>query len=108
MPHYIVKIITRAHSSGSQNNYYKLFDSLEEASQYIQKQMRIEFQANGWDVEWDPFYFDFKPKPDISKVASLQRLENLIKSLGTLFRVWGPYSSFEAQRPFEIQIAKSL
>ena len=107
MSKYTVKIVTRPFHSYEVNGYYSLFDSLEQASHYIQKQMRIEFQANGWDTEWDIFQFDGKPRPDISRVGSIKRLQKLLMDKDKLIRVWGPYSSFEAQRPFEILISEN-
>ena len=51
---YLVTVIYRTASSGYENSYKKLFDTLEEASEYIRTVWYDEFcELNYYPDEWD-------------------------------------------------------
>lgn len=102
---YLVKIVERAHSSGSEHWYERTFLSLEGASKYLQqylKDIAADFDyPESWEVA-DMGGCEF-PSGEIFAVEKLQEhLEKEKKNMGYDSPIWGPESEYEAQRPREI------
>lgn len=108
MKSFIVKTITRAHSSGYENSHTESFPTLEEASAYIQKYIKGLYIDYDWPESWDADDFDGEPCPT-PELASVERLRELLNTTGPGCEavVWGPESNFCYLVPDEILITET-
>ncbi len=101
---YLVKIVERAHSSGSEHWYERTFLSIEGVSKYLQQYLEDLKKDYDYPEDWDADDMGCEfPGPEIFEVEKIQ--EHLTKekrNFGYDSPIWGPESEYECQRPREI------
>jgi hypothetical protein len=115
---YTVSTLFRAHSSGSGEPYVKSFSNLENASKYLIEQFNGYLLDYNYPEEWelndmftDEEMKDNAPAPTKELGKTLFSVEALEMFLNDKKRyhniIYGPYSEYEFQIPFEIQFYES-
>lgn len=101
---YLVKIVYRAHSTGSEQWVEQTCLSLEGASKFMTKQLSCIAEDYNYPEEWDKDDMSGAewPSDDIFSVENLKiQLKKNEKYFGYDTAIWGPYSLYEAQSPIE-------
>jgi hypothetical protein len=117
MSGYLVSSIYRAHSSGWGERIEKIFTSLEKASQYMKECYNDYLLDCNYPEEWEQsdMFTDENmktPHPPPTKEMGdiLFSTDSVSKFLEDTKRyhdiIYGPWSDFECQVPFEITIKK--
>ena len=109
---YIVEYITRAHSSGSENKYRRLFRKIEDASKYMINVFEyycIELGFGEDDLFIDEDMEEKAPTETMELAQELfnpDALKTFLKRspqyLGDPDTIYGPYSKFCCHVPFEM------
>lgn len=115
---YTVSCLYRAHSSGWGDPYVKSFSSLEKASEYLLQEFRAYMADMNYPEDWDAddMFTDESrktpaPAPTLEmakilfSVDSLERFLNDTKRYSNI--LYGVWSDFECQNPFEIEFYES-
>jgi len=98
---YIITEISRAHSSGYENSYKKIFDTLEETVEWIQNQWYPGFCIDydfpdSWDAEDMECSFPSKDEFSLEKIK--QRIEKKRNNIV----IFGPFSKYCQLVPNEL------
>jgi hypothetical protein len=112
----IVTYIYRAHSSGWGDHVSKVFTTLAGASAYIHMLFKGYLEDYKYVDEWDSTEMRVSsdddappaPRPDemlASKLFSPEALSKVLDKRRPVI-VYGPWSTYEWQRPFEITIGE--
>lgn len=99
---YLVIVIDRAPSSGSENRCQKVFYSLEGASAWLINQHEAFAEDYNYPEEWDEEDMGCAfPGKEIFSIENLK--ENLEKNKKTYYDkpIWGPYSQYCCHAPTE-------
>ena len=102
---FLFTYITRAHSSGFENRTNKIFDTLEEAVEYIRTEWYDSFcEINNYPDDWDEEDFG-RPMPtrDDFSLEAIKKVRSAKYHSGTLF---DPYSQYCALVPDELHLTE--
>lgn len=115
---YTVSCLYRAYSSGSGEPYLKSFSTLEGASKYLHEQFRGYMADYYYPEEWDSNIMftdesELTPAPAPTEematlLFSVSSLEDFLKDTKRYRNIlYGVWSTFESQNPFEIEFYES-
>lgn len=117
MSGYLVSTLYRAHSSGWGERMEKVFTTLEKAAQYMKECYEDYLQDSNYPEDWDhsDMFTDESmktphPPPTKEMGDTLFSTDSIRKFLEDKKRyhdiLYGPWSDYECQIPFEITIKK--
>jgi hypothetical protein len=101
---FLVTYITRSHSSGFENSNKKIFDTLEQAAEYIRTEWYDTFcELNNYPDDWDEEDFGRPmPKREDFSLEAIKKIRSAkYHHLGVLF---DPYSNYCAAVPDELRL----
>ena len=98
---FLVTYITRVHSSGFENRHNKIFDTLEQAAEYIQGEWYTSFcELNNYPDDWDEEDLGCPmPTREDFSLEAITKAQSKKFWLGTLF---APYSQYACLIPDEL------
>lgn len=111
----VIKIRYRAHSSGSGEPYTNAFTTFEKASIYLKDNFRNYLLDYNYPEDWDHDDMFTEENSDVHAPAPTEAMAEQLFSVDALKTflnnkkryhniIYGPWSTYEVQIPFEIQV----
>jgi hypothetical protein len=103
----VIRVTTRAHSSGDENNGVSVFKTYEDASAYLMETFQSYLETDYPDVEdlFDDFGGEQAPEPTMALATELFSPAKLSEVKDYETTLYGPWSDYCALVPFEINMS---